>query len=164
MPYWNSRDQLSVADGVIYKGFRIVPPPRVREHMLNLGSHLGIVKSKQRAREVFYWPGLNSDIEQLVKNCCKCADFQNRNCTKPLKVTPTPELPYSEVGCDLFEFESKIYLIAVDYYSKYIDAQLLGSITTTTVITALKSIYIKLSRYTVFIKIRLWFAVYVCRV
>ena len=33
----------------------------------------------------------------------------------------TPELPFSEVGTDLFEFESRTYLLTVDYYSKFIE-------------------------------------------
>ena len=36
--------------------------------------------------------------------------------------TPTPDLPYTHVGTDVFEFRGKKYLILVDYYSKYIDA------------------------------------------
>ena len=56
-PYWDSRDQLSVSDGVIYNSMRIVIPPNLQTYMLKLihGSHLGMVKCKQRAREVMYW-------------------------------------------------------------------------------------------------------------
>ena len=71
--YWDSRDQLSVSDGVIYKGLRIVIPPSLRKEMLRLihTSHLGIVKCKQRAREAMFWPGMNVDIESTVKDCSK---------------------------------------------------------------------------------------------
>lgn len=53
-PYWDSRSQLAVTDGIVYKGMRIVVPPTMQKHMLSLihQSHLGMVKSKQRAREV----------------------------------------------------------------------------------------------------------------
>ncbi|KAK0143702.1 hypothetical protein N1851_008363 [Merluccius polli] len=57
-PYWDSRSQLAVSDGIVFKGLRIVVPPTMQRRMLELihQSHLGIVKSKQRAREVLYWP------------------------------------------------------------------------------------------------------------
>ena len=141
--YWDSRDQLSVLDSIIYKGSRIVIPPSLRADMLKLihKSHLGIVKCKQRAREVMYWPNMNTDIENTVKDCNLCAEFQNQQPSEPLKPTTTPDLPYNMVGCDLFEFESKTYLLTVDYYSKYIDTVELSSGTTTTVINALKTIF-----------------------
>ena len=62
--YFDSRDQQSVLDSIVYKGSRIVIPPSLRKAMLNLihKSHLGIVKSKSRAREVMYWPAMNADI------------------------------------------------------------------------------------------------------
>lgn len=141
--FWNSRDQLSVADGVIYKGLRIVIPPSLREQMLKLSheSHQGIVKCKQRAREVMYWPGMNSDIEAKIQNCSKCAEVQNQQVSEPLKPTPTPDLPYSVVGSDIFDFESKKYLLMVDYYSKYVDVIQLTTSTTTAVTKAMKSIF-----------------------
>lgn len=69
--YWTSRSELSVMDEIIFKGMRIVIQTTLRSHTLNLihKSYLGIVKCKQRAREVIYWPGMNSQIEQLVKDC-----------------------------------------------------------------------------------------------
>ena len=53
LEYWESRDELAVLDGVIYRGMKIVVPPSMRPAMLALihGTHLGIVKFKRRARE-----------------------------------------------------------------------------------------------------------------
>ena len=63
--YWDTRDELAVLDGVIYRGMRIVIPPSMRPAMLPVihGTHLGIVKCKQRAREALYWPGMSAQIE-----------------------------------------------------------------------------------------------------
>ena len=48
-PSWDSRSELWVMDGIMYKGMQIVVPPTLRLRMLNLihESHLGIVKCKQ---------------------------------------------------------------------------------------------------------------------
>ena len=45
-------------------------PPSMRPAMLALihGTHLGIVKCKQRAREALYWPGMSAQIEDKVKD------------------------------------------------------------------------------------------------
>ena len=115
-PYWDSRSELAVCDEIIYKGMRIVVPPSLRRQMLNLvhESHLGIIKCKQRAREVLYCPAMNSEIEETVKNCTKCADFQRKQSSEPLLPTETPRLSFVMMGTDLFEFESKTYLLTVD--------------------------------------------------
>ena len=44
--YWNTRDELAVLDGVIYRGMRIVIPPSMRPATLEPihGTHAGIVK------------------------------------------------------------------------------------------------------------------------
>ena len=140
-PYWDSRSELVVCDGIIYKGMRIIVPPSLRRQMLSLvhESHLGMIKCKQRAREVLYWPAMNSDIEETVKNCTKCADFQRKQPSEPLIPTETPGLPFMMVGTDLFEFESKTYLLTVAYYSKFIEVdrlQVLGSKATIEVLKA----------------------------
>lgn len=83
---------------------------------------------------------MNANIENVVRNCGKCAEFQKRNVLEPLKFMKTPNLPYSEVGCGLFEFDSKHYIIFVDY-SKYIHAILLNALTTSATINDLKSVF-----------------------
>ena len=46
---------------------------------------------------------------------------------EPLRPSPLPELPFQKVGTDLFEWD-KIYLLVIDYYSRFIEiAQLTGS-------------------------------------
>lgn len=54
--YWNFRDEIGVVDGVFFKGDRVIVPQSLRKEMLEElhESHQGIVRSKQRAREVMY--------------------------------------------------------------------------------------------------------------
>lgn len=105
-PYWDSRSELAVCDGIIYKGMRIVVPPCLRRQMLNLvhESYLGVIKCKQGTREVLYWPAMNSNVE-TVKNYSKCGDFQRKQPSEPLLRTETPRLPFVMVGTNLFQFE-----------------------------------------------------------
>jgi hypothetical protein len=52
--YWNFRDEITVLDGLLYKSQRIMVPKTLQREMLVKlhESHLGIVKTKQRAREI----------------------------------------------------------------------------------------------------------------
>ena len=45
---------------------------------------------------------MNSEIEETVKNCSLCADFQKKPPDGPLKPTP-----FAEAGSDLFDSEGK---------------------------------------------------------
>lgn len=57
---------------------RIVIPPTLRSHMLSLihQSHFGIIKCKQLAREVMYWPGMNSQFSSFeFRDFCKDLDI-----------------------------------------------------------------------------------------
>ena len=121
----------------------MVVPPSLREHMLSIihSSHLGIIKCKQHALEVLYWPTMNQQIEEAVKNCTTCADYQNKLPPEPLIPTQIPNLPFNQVTVDLFEFESKQYILVVDYYSKFIEVRELKDMRSHTTIDALKSIF-----------------------
>lgn len=138
--YWSIRDELSVMDGVIYKGMRIAVPPSMRSSMLAQihGTHIGIVKCKQRAREALYWPCMNAIIERIVRNCPECNTYQNAQHAEQLHTTKLPDLPWSEVTSDLFEWEGSSFIVTVDYYSKFIEVDQLSDITSYSTIQAPK--------------------------
>ena len=55
-PYWTFRDEVVTADGLLFKGTRLIVPRVLRSDMLCQihKSHLGIVKCRQRARDVLF--------------------------------------------------------------------------------------------------------------
>ena len=138
--YWESRDELAVLDGVIYRGMKIVVPPSMRPAMLALihGTHLGIVKCKQRAREALYWPGMSAQIEDKVKDCTMCHNYAPAQQKQPLMPSPVSNLPWAMAASDIFAFEGHHYLVLVDYYSKYIEVTKLNDLTSQDTIEALK--------------------------
>ena len=70
-------------------------------------SHLAIVKCRQRARDVLFWPEMSVDIEQMVNNCSVCVDYANKQPSEPLKPAFPPSLPRKKIGIDLFEFHGE---------------------------------------------------------
>lgn len=138
--YWNVRDELGVADGIILKGMRLVVPPSLRQGMLAQihETHMGIVKCKARARESLFWPGMSTQIDHLIDDCPECATYQNKQKKETLRPTKTPERPWAELGSDLFEFQGKHYVLTVDYYTRYIEVDELRDQSSKTTIEALK--------------------------
>ena len=138
--YWNTRDELAVLDGVIYRGMRIVVPPSMGPCILELihGTHAGIVKCKQRAREALYWPGMSAQIEDKVKDCIMCRDYAPAQQKEPLIPSPIPDLLWEIAASDILAFEGEKYLVLDEYYSKYIEATKLKDLTSLETIGALK--------------------------
>ena len=83
-PYWTFREELTIEDGLILKGTRIVIPNKKHEAILKQihDSHLGLTKCKLHAKQAVYWPGLNDQLEQLVLNCQLCLKY-SRSKKKP---------------------------------------------------------------------------------
>ena len=78
---WNTRDELNVAEGIIFVGERVLIPATLRQQMLRLihESHMGAEKCKARPRTVMYWPGMSKDIEHEVSKCSVCMKHQKRH-------------------------------------------------------------------------------------
>ncbi|XP_055371850.1 uncharacterized protein LOC129605879 [Condylostylus longicornis] len=105
-------------------------------------SHMGIQRYQNLAKSSIYWPNINNDIYNLISNCETCVKFQNSNLKQELKSHDMVEIPWFKVGCNKFEFNKKPYLLVVDYYSKFIEIDLLNSgYGSLQVITKLKSIF-----------------------
>ena len=66
--YWDVRDELSELNGIVLRGERIAIPPSMGKEMLEKihQGHMRIEKSKRRARDKLYWPGMNSQITDTV--------------------------------------------------------------------------------------------------
>ena len=118
-PYWNYRDELVVNNGLILKGERVVIPKALRPEMLRQLhlSHLGIVKTKEGARTVMFWPNITGDIEKMINAYDTCCKFQNRQQKDHLINMEIPSYPFQHVGADLFTFRGQEYPITTDYYS-----------------------------------------------
>lgn len=141
--YWPFRDELSVENGVITKGDRIIIPRELQKRILEKihEGHQGMEKCKLRAKETVYWVDINSDIEKMVKECATCQKFQKSQQKESLLPQEIPTRPWQILGTDLFHLNGGTYLIVADYYSKFPIIRKMPEICTSqAVITATKDI------------------------
>ena len=70
-PFFNRRHELTVIDGCILWGGRIVVPHPGRPTVLKElhDTHVGISKMKSLAGSYVWWPSLDGDIERIVRLC-----------------------------------------------------------------------------------------------
>ena len=142
-PYWNIRNDLSEAEGLLFNGRQLIIPKAMRNSVLDLihESHLGIEKCKARARSIVYWPRMSRDIHDTVAQCPTCLTHRHKNQKEPMIPHSIPDRPWQKLGSDVFEHKGKPYLIVVDYYSKFIETALMRDKTAGTIVTHMKSIF-----------------------
>lgn len=101
--FWKIRDDLMVTDNIIYYNDRIIIPYKPRQVFLKLLhlNHNGIVKSKLRAKELFYWSNLNNEIENYILKCKICEKYRVSNIKEPLKPHEVPTLPFEKIRMDI---------------------------------------------------------------
>ena len=129
--FWNFRDELSIIDGIVVKGNRIVIPTKFQLELLSLlhdDSHLGIDKCIQQARGNVYWPNISEDIKSIVNKCEKCLANCQRNQKEPYIPFDIPIVAWKSIATDLFTFQDKTYVVVVDVFSCFpVVRQLHGS-------------------------------------
>ena len=120
--YFVKRDELAVEQNCLFWGLRIVIPQCLRGRLLDdfHASHLGIVKIKALARSYVWWPGIDGDIENIVKSCKVCIENQRSPSRAPLTPWPWAERAWQRIHSDfLGPFHGDMYLVIVDSYSKW---------------------------------------------
>ena len=84
--FWKVRDEISVADCLLFLGERLVIPDTMKKVALEAihEGYLGIETCKQKGRSCVHWPVMNADIEQLVKQYEICSRFATSNHKEPM--------------------------------------------------------------------------------
>ena len=94
--YYTFREEMSVLDGLIFKGDRIVVPTSMQTEIkerLN-SSHVGVHGCLRRARDTVYWPNMNADFESYISRCSTCNSIQRSQAKEPMIAHAIPELPW----------------------------------------------------------------------
>lgn len=130
-PYANKSTELSVEKGCLLWGSRVVVPPTHRKEILKLlhCEHPGESRMKSLARSFVFWPGLDSDIEQLVKNCSICQQTRKSVPLAPLQQWSWPKHNWQRIHLDFASYEGKEFLILVDSHSKWLEVFYMPSTT-----------------------------------
>ena len=143
-PFFTRKLELSVVDGVILWGNRVVVPSPGRDLLLQElhACHPGIARMKTLARMFVWWPHLDSDIEAFVKKCTICQSQRSAPPAVPIRPWTWPTTPWYRLHVDLVgPFLGNMWLIVIDAHSKWLEVRLLSSTTSTSIISALRSIF-----------------------
>ncbi|KAB0797405.1 hypothetical protein PPYR_08399 [Photinus pyralis] len=120
-PYWDVRESLVVINNAVFKGNQYVVPKSMRAEIIAKlhYSHLGIEKTRLRARELVYWPNVNKEIKDVIQNCHACLAYGRSNPQEEMITKEMAVRPWQIVAADFFYLNDNQYLLLVDEYSKY---------------------------------------------
>ena len=142
MPYWKARGELTVHDGLLLYGRRIVVPKSLqRETLLKIyEGHQGMQRCHLPATSAVWWPGISWQIDDFVQRCSVCVKHSTPR-QEPMIPTKFPDYPWQRVASDLFFLRGVNHLVVVDYFSRYPEVIKLKSTTSGSIVEALKAIF-----------------------
>ena len=115
--------ELSVNEGVIMRGERLMVPTKLRSAVL-AAAHEGCPGRDAMLRQLrqdVWWPGLDKDVKAYTGSCLGCSAAVPRNSTPPMAMRETPERVWSEVQAD---FKGPIagryyFHVLIDQFSRW---------------------------------------------
>ncbi|KAJ8032524.1 hypothetical protein HOLleu_26075 [Holothuria leucospilota] len=94
-PYYVRREELTIEGGCVLWGRKVIIPEGLQGRILDElhETHQGMCKMKALARSFVWWPGIDQDIEQSVRECSVCVEMQSIPKKEPLLLWPWATTP-----------------------------------------------------------------------
>ncbi len=111
--------------------------------------HPGMVRMKRKLRETYWWPGLDTQVETIVRTCTGCqlsGKSQPPDPVPPITV-PKPTLPWKRLGLDISgpfataPHREQFVVSVIDYHSGYPEVLLTTGICSSAIVRWLKELF-----------------------
>ena len=143
--HYNSRgEELSVQDGCLLWGNRLVIPETARQRVLDElhAGHPGVSRMKSIARSVVWWPGIDAEIVTKVQGCSECQMNQKSPAAAPMHPWEWPSRPWVRIHVDYAgPFLGKMFLVVVDAHSKWMEVEVVPAATSAHTIQKLRAMF-----------------------
>ncbi|XP_055715629.1 uncharacterized protein K02A2.6-like [Phlebotomus papatasi] len=141
--FFRIRDALSLIKGCVFYRERLVIPEAFRVKILKQlhQAHPGMARMKSLARGYVFWPGMDEDIERLVRNCQECATASKTPVKSHLSSWPLSSCPWQRIHVDYAKYKNEYFLLIVDAYSKWPEIFRTPSMTTAVTIAKLRECF-----------------------
>ncbi|XP_036347496.1 uncharacterized protein K02A2.6-like [Rhagoletis pomonella] len=142
--YHVRRNEITTLKGCLLWGNRTIVPSTCRKPILEAlhSGHPGIVKMKALARGYFWWPKMDTEVENIVKTCAPCQQTRHEKAQAQPHIWETSKNPWSRLHVDFAgPFHGKIFFLTVDSYSKWLEVHIVKSTSSQCAIKSLRSLF-----------------------
>ncbi|KAL1256634.1 hypothetical protein QQF64_012179 [Cirrhinus molitorella] len=152
VPYYRIQHELSLQDNCVVRGtHRLVIPETLHSQLIALAhnTHQGIVRTKQRLRELYWWLGMDAQVESAIKSCITCQSHDKTAVirTPPLQPVPLPDGAWEKLAIDIvgpFDMapaDCRFAVTLVDYFRKWPEIAFMPQVTSLAVIQFLSTVF-----------------------
>ena len=122
------KQELYSAEGMIFRLHQIIVPRSLQRKVIQAAhclGHLGMTKTKRMLREKYWFPTMNSMVEQIIGQCYACQVTTKQHRQEPIKMSPIPKKPWDTVAVDFGgPYPDGHYnLVAIDKQTRYPEVQ-----------------------------------------
>ena len=148
--FYQVRGELSQHGQLLFRGERLVVPEALRERVLRNAheGHQGVMRTKQRLRERFWWPRLDAQVRDLLRTCEVCSqhDAHVRRERPPLQPIPLPDGPWQRLMVDVIgpmqgPQTERYGIVLCDLYSRWPEVALCSDATAGSICAFLETVF-----------------------
>ena len=101
-PHYRRRTELSIQDGCVLWGSRVVIPNDLRSSLFDElhSGHAGLSRIKELARNYLWWHNLDRDLEELTRSCPECLTYRVAPPKAVLHPWEWPTRPWHRIHID----------------------------------------------------------------
>lgn len=151
-PYFKLQTELSAHGDCIIRGsHRVVVPSELQPKLIQIAhdTHQGIVRTKQRLRALYWWPGMDASVQAAIKSCVTCAQHDKTAVVKAAPLTPVslPDGAWEKLAIDIVgpylnaPPDCRYAITMVDYYSKWPEVAFASEVTSASIIKFLSIVF-----------------------
>ena len=102
----------------------------IQYHYHPLGGHFAFANTLNRIFQKYYWPDMNKNIYNMVKECDKCQQHGPKYINEKAYPVPVPVKPFAQIGIDIKHVTPsqsgyRYIIVAIDYLTKYVEIRAL---------------------------------------
>ena len=137
-------NELCVEGNCVLWGSRVIIPKILQNRVLKLlhEMHPGTSRMKALARSYVWWPGMDKDVESMVRNCRICEENQRKPAGAPIHPWEHPGRPWQRLHVDhAGPLKGNMYLLIVDAYSRWLEVLRVSTTSSQDTLTKFRSVF-----------------------
>ena len=116
-------EELALWEGLVVRDRRLVVPEDLQQRVIESAhqGHQGMVKTKLLLRSKVWFPDIDKQVEETVKNCRACQTAVIETSREPLTMSPLPQAPWEFIITDYHGplSNGEYIIVIIDEYSRF---------------------------------------------